>query len=139
MNPDELFSILNTYEGFTLTLWNFYIAVILGLLAYAIGSEKAQEWPVRVVLVIAFCAFAWGNLNYIERNQVLITALAKEVDTEVRELEVSEQLAIAISSWASMQPPSMKKLHISIDVGVVFLLLFGPTIANAFRSRSTKN
>lgn len=135
-STENLFNILNTYQGFNLTLWNFYIAVILGLLGYAIGSDKAQEWSIRVVLVIAFSGFAWGNLSFLERNQILIKGLAEEIVTKQKDSEISASLSSVVTDWATMQPESLKILHLLIDVGVVLLLLFGPTIANSFRSRS---
>ena len=135
MDTEQLFNVLNTHQGFTLTLWNFYIAVILGLLGYAIGSTKAREWSIRVVLVIAFSGFAWGNLSFLERNQILIKGLSEEIVAKLKDSEISAGLSSAISDWATMQPESLKILHLFIDVGVVFLLLFGPTIADTFRSR----
>ena len=138
MDPDKLFAILNTYQGFTLTLWNFYIAVILGLLGYAIGAKKAQEWSIRLILVIAFSGFAWGNFSFLERNQILIKSLSEEIASQLKEPNISAGLSSAISEWATMQPSSLATLHLLIDAGVVFLLLFGPTIANTFRSRDAE-
>lgn len=138
MDPEKLFSILNTYQDFTLTLWNFYIAVILGLLGYAIGSEKAKEWSVRVIMALAFSGFAWGNYHFLERNQSLINSLSKVIASKIKELEISADLSSAISHWATMQPSSLLILHLLIDAGVIFLLLFGPTITNAFRGRDSE-
>ena len=136
MDIEKLFNILNAYQGFTLTLWNFYIAVVLGLLGYAIGSKKAEDWSIRIILVLAFCVFAWGNFQFIERNQFLINALSKEIAIKAK-AEASNALSGAISDWSDMQPSSPGSLHFWIDAGVVLLLLFGPSIAKSIRPKGS--
>ena len=58
MNIEQLFNIVNTYEEFNFTLWNMYIVVVLGILGYAIGSEKVRRLTPRIILAIGFAAFA---------------------------------------------------------------------------------
>lgn len=135
MDIDKLFTIVTNYESTNLTLWNIYIAVILGLLVYAIGSERVKNITIRIVLCIGFLAFSYGNSAYLERNQLVINAVSGEITEKLKSSKkVSQIYKQEIANWHSLQPKSLLPMHYTIDCFVVILILFGPYLVSLVKS-----
>ena len=124
MKIDELVEIVSKYEASSLTLWNFYIVVIFGVLGYVIGKKEPLEWPVRIVFAVAFTLFAVGNSAYLERNQKLIYYGSLEIkDLASQDKELSSRMKRGFKEWSGMQPKSLRHVRHIIDLIVVLLIL----------------
>lgn len=124
---DMLFAVIGQYEEFNFTLWNLYIAVATALLGYSIGSTRLRRLPPRLILLAGFLAFAWGNANYLHRNQILINGLAAQVAIHPQ-LPQSLGNDGFIARWSESQPKSLYWMHFAADTVIVLLVLFGPSL-----------
>ncbi len=137
MDIEKLFTLVTNYEASNFTLWNVYIAVSFGVIAYSIGSERVKNLTIRLVLAAGFLAFSFGNSNYLERNQTIINASVSEITLKMKsDNTISEPFKNSIKEWKTMQPKSLRLMHYVLDGFIMMLILFGSYLISLTRKPS---
>jgi len=135
MRLPELFDILRGYQGTSLTLWNVYIGVVLGLLGYAITGKHALRFSVRLLLALGFVLFVWGNLTFLERTQRMVHAVSVEIGAVAQESRIeSDALRDELETLHKRQPSSVAKLHLAVDAIVIALIFMAPPLISRYEN-----
>lgn len=116
---EVLLGLLKDYQGTSLSLWNIYLAVALGVIGFTVAREKPADRRQRVLLVLGFVAFCSGNLAFLERCQHLIHGLSVEIASRAPAWSLSPELASALHGLPHSQSRSILLLHLACDVCVV--------------------
>jgi hypothetical protein len=92
------------------TFWNFYVTIVLGLIAF-FASTKNPNKPMARIITIAFILFAFVNLSGLQdlTNQRLVAAEQVKIN--------SDELAVLYKN--TLNPPKfwmVATFHVILDI-----------------------
>jgi len=132
--PDLVPIIFERFSAFQ-TIWNLYIAMVLGVIGFIASAQQAMRSRIiRIVLTVSFLAFATVNSRALDSLHTQRTMLIDLASTLAKENNETAMHAI-LEKGRPDKKWKMLTFHLAADGAIVFLIWFVP----AYRLKHERN